>query len=320
MDTIVGVSANDAANWLLNGEPVALPTETVYGLAAPAFNLSAVEKIFEYKGRPRSNPLIVHVENVEQMRSLSYTNDNALALAEAFWPGPLTLILPKKECISNVITAGHNSVAVRSPQNALFQQVLKIVGQPLVAPSANKFQEVSPTTANHVLKSLGGKIAYILDGGQCEFGLESTIVSLVDNATKILRPGPISAEEIEKIVGKTSFINETIENDSLYKIAPGLFKKHYSPKTPLVLVDKIDEQSTSNTNTAFVFLSNNHLTSKNNCFCLSKGGNLYEAAHNLFSMLQNLDNGNWNQIFIEKAPNVNIGIAINNRLTKASYQ
>lgn len=318
MKTIVGTSAEDAAFWLSQGEPVALPTETVYGLAADAMNTSAVEKVFECKGRPKTNPLIVHIEDHEQMRSLAFVDGAAADLASAFWPGPLTLILKKKDCISDTITAGSRFVALRSPRNSLFKEVLRLLKVPLVAPSANKFKEVSPTTAAHVLNGLGGKIAYILDGGMCTYGLESTIISLADSDPKILRPGPISISEIEGVIGKVTLAFNADECDNAPKLAPGLFKKHYSPKTDLVLTSNIHADYETSKNVAFVFFSKSKAAYGDNCFYLSECGDLFEAAHNLFDVIQRLDSGLWHKMYIELAPNIDIGIAINNRLTKAA--
>lgn len=329
----IGTSPEVAASQLRAGHPVALPTETVYGLAAPLFNINAVRKVFELKGRPLNNPLIVHVKDQKQLETIAYVPKEALKLIQAFWPGPLTLILYKKANVPDIVTAGQSSIAVRSPNQPLFQKVLSLLNEPLVAPSANRFQEISPTMAEHVVHSLGDQVAYILDGGRCQFGVESTIVSLLDPQNpEVLRPGPISIETIEKVFGKeikpiTEAVVGDLEESEGPKIAPGLFKKHYSPRTPLYLVDNL---YTFKPPTSYVSIYKEgavHVFFKKptkeadvpNVF-LSENGDLQEAAFNLFAKLQDLDTQNWKSIWIEKVPNHGMGQAINDRLMRAARQ
>lgn len=224
---------------LKKGEAVALPTETVYGLAADALSETATHKIFEIKGRPLIDPLIIHVLGIKEAEELAFLNPEALELAKAFWPGPLTLVLPKKPTVSNLITAGQSSVAIRAPAHAIFRKVLEISGVPLAAPSANPFGYVSPTRAEHVQTTLGTKAPYIVQGGPCSHGIESTILSLIDPQNAVLlRPGPISREALEKTLGKT--IEERIQPsnslDNGPQLSPGLLSRHYSPQTLLQLI------------------------------------------------------------------------------------
>ena len=220
---------------------VALPTETVYGLACLALNADAVDKVFRLKGRPSSNPLIVHVLDLDQANDLSYPDEMCSLLCQRFWPGPLTLILPKKKVVPDNVTAGLDTVALRSPSHPLFRKVLQLTGEPLAAPSANPYSKVSPTSAEEVITSLGNTCPPVLDGGKCEIGLESTVLDLSCQTPSILRPGPISKTEVEKVVGREVLNpNETVETGSPSK-SPGLSVRHYAPETPLRLYPSLKE-------------------------------------------------------------------------------
>jgi L-threonylcarbamoyladenylate synthase len=222
-----------AARLIREGKLVAFPTETVYGLGANALDAQAVEKIFRVKARPSTSPLIVHVESREAASKLvSEWPGAADKLARQFWPGPLTLVLPKRDCIPGVVTAGLPTVGLRVPANAFALALLVEAGVPIAAPSANRFTGLSPTTAEHVGKSLGDSVDFILDGGPAQVGIESTVLSLAGGKPELLRPGMISAEEIEAVIGKIEVAGAIVEGAHP---SPGMHKKHYSPRTPLVL-------------------------------------------------------------------------------------
>lgn len=326
MKAVIGTSVSTAINWLKAGEPVALPTETVYGLAAPLTSIESIRKIYELKERPADNPLIVHVLDGLQLESVAEVTPCVLRLVERFWPGPLTLVLKRKLCVPDIVTSGQETVAVRAPQSLLFREVIRLLGSPLVAPSANKFQHVSPTTAQHVLNDMGDVLKYILDGGPCTFGLESTILSLVDEGCpKLLRYGPIAKEVLEDFLGQAIESIGHAENGKPH-LSPGLYKKHYSPKTPLYWLSDLATYCppehlvyTFENKAAHVFLCSPKRSLKKNEFVLSLHGNLSEVAANLFAMLQRLDEQDFASIWIEKAPTEGIGNAINDRLSRAAH-
>ena len=222
-----------AANALLAGELVVLPTETVYGLAADAANPEAVAKIFEAKGRPSDNPLIVHVAQMEAVELWSdHMPKGMLKLARAFWPGPLTVVVPKNPRVPSIVTAGLETVAIRIPSHSLALAVLEMTGMGLAMPSANPFMGLSPTRADRIDPSVAAHVACIIDGGPCRVGIESTVLDLSDGTPKILRPGTITAEEIEAVIGTVEVV------DSAERKAPGMYKRHYAPAVPALLVKK----------------------------------------------------------------------------------
>jgi len=228
-----------ASELLRAGEVVALPTETVYGLAANALDEKAVAKIFQTKGRPSHNPIIVHVATAEMAREcVREWPEGAENLARAFWPGPLTLVLPRSKRISDVVTAGGDTVGIRWPGHPFMQAVIRECGFPLAAPSANLSNQISPTNAEHVRAQLGGKIPLIVDGGQSQVGIESTVLDLTSSPVRILRPGMIHAESIAAVVGK---VQQAGENNSSVLRSPGLLQKHYSPKAKLVVTHWSDD-------------------------------------------------------------------------------
>ncbi len=225
-----------AAALIRSGELVAFPTETVYGLGANALDVAAVEKIYAAKGRPQSSPLIVHVDSIEMARTLVREwPEKADMLAKRFWPGPLTLVLPKQPHVPDRLTAGLDTVGIRVPANDIALALIREAGVPIAAPSANRFTELSPTTAQHVRDTLGDQVSMVLDGGQTTVGIESTVLSLVGADATLLRPGMISQSDIEAIIGPVS-ISKPAEADA--HPAPGMHPRHYSPRTPLVLVDE----------------------------------------------------------------------------------
>jgi L-threonylcarbamoyladenylate synthase len=224
-----------AAALIRAGELVAFPTETVYGLGANALDVAAVEKIYVAKGRPSASPLIVHVDSIEMARGLVREwPEKAELLARRFWPGPLTLVLPKQPHVADRLTAGLDTVGIRVPSNAIALALIKEAGVPIAAPSANRFTELSPTTAQHVRETLGDRVSMVLDGGRTTVGIESTVLSLAGADAILLRPGMVSQSEIEAIIGPVLVFEST---EAAPHPAPGMHPRHYSPRTPLVLVD-----------------------------------------------------------------------------------
>ena len=314
---------------LRRGELVAIPTETVYGLAANALDGRACQRIFAAKQRPAYDPLIVHVLDLRQAAKLAELTPQAIALAQRFWPGPLTRVLKKKKNVPDIVTAGRDTVALRSPIHPLARKLLRLTGLPLAAPSANPFAYLSPTTAEHVREGLGRRIKHILDGGACRIGVESTIVSL-RNPTKprILRLGAISPEEISRAlncgvsVAKQKPTPRT-RSSALGALAPGMLDKHYSPATRLVLVRSLSDGVIQRApkNTAFIhFMRGMGVKIRGNIFCLSRNGVATEAARNLYSVLRRADRGGFAQLYIEHAPHSlgSLAMAINDRLTRAA--
>lgn len=302
-----------ASDLLKSGQLVAIPTETVYGLAANALDDQAVARIYELKNRPQFNPLIIHFSELEHVSKHVILSDTALKLAKAFWPGPMTLVLPRKESseISLLASAGLDTLAVRIPSHPVSLDFLKQAQVPVAAPSANPSQALSPTTAEHVLSAFqnNNKLAMILDGGPCEVGLESTIIDLTEVTPVILRPGGITADAISQVIGKT--IGSATEASHKPK-APGLLHRHYAPNIPLRL-----NATEVKANEVLLAFGPNALTHSLN---LSSSGDLTEAAANLFKMLRLLDQPQYQGIAVMPIPNVGIGVAINNRLERASVR
>src|SRR5260370_6771270 len=224
-----------AADLIRSGELVAFPTETVYGLGANALDVSAVEKIYAAKGRPAGSPLIVHVDSIEMARGLVREwPEKAEMLARRFWRGPLTVVLPKQSHVPGRLTAGLDTVGIRMPSNAIALALIREAGVPIAAPSANRFTELSPTTAQHVRESLGDQVSMVLDGGRTTVGIESTVLSLAGPDAILLRPGMVSQSDIEAVIGPVRVFEST---ETAAHAAPGMHPRHYSPRTPLVLVD-----------------------------------------------------------------------------------
>ncbi len=308
---------------LRRGELVAVPTETVYGLAADALNPKACRAIFTAKGRPTADPLIVHIHDWAQLGQLAQPNEAAAQLAEAFWPGPLTMVLPKTDQVDDIVTSGLPSVAVRMPGHTLFRKLLLDCGLPLAAPSANPFGYVSPTTAEHVRISLGKRIGHILDGGPCRIGLESTIVDLRDPAApRILRPGAITRGQIADVLGVEVLVGRPKGRSSehLPQVAPGLLKRHYSPRTPVDLHERIHENEWrgSPADEAWLFITRPAGRLPRNIFWLDARGDLRAAARHLFGTLRQLDGAGFRRIHAELAPGHDLADAINDRLRRAA--
>lgn len=298
------------------GELVAVPTETVYGLAADALDARACREIFRAKGRPANDPLIVHIHSLAQLDELCVPNTAARKLARSFWPGPLTLVLPKLPVVPGLVTSGKDSVAVRMPSHAVFRRLLKQTARPLAAPSANPFGYISPTTAAHVADNLGRKISHILDGGAAQIGLESTIVDLRDPSKPVvLRPGAISAADIARVLRVPVGIAQKKSSGATAQVAPGLLARHYSPHTPVVLHERIS--TIDHTDEAYLFLRRPARIARN-IFWLDARGNLARAAHALFAQLRLLDGKGFKRIHAELAPGDGLAAAINDRLRRAA--
>jgi len=319
----IGKDVQQAAAFLQQGELVAIPTETVYGLAGNAFDPSAVAKIFAAKNRPSFNPLITHTHNLQQVKKyVKEVPELGRLLAEKFWPGPLTMLLPKKDVIPDIVTAGSDTVAVRVPSHPLSLKLLQQLDFPLAAPSANPFGYISPTRATHVEEQLGNKIAYILDGGHCEVGIESTIIGFEQQKILVYRLGGISVEQIEEVVGK--------ENVSLYgKIAEkgrpktsGMLKSHYAPGKKVVIGDlsKLVSKYSSHEIALITLKDYYPQIAQDRQVALSVSGDLNEAAQHLFSALRKLDKLPVKYILAEIMPDYGLGKAINDRLNRAAAE
>jgi L-threonylcarbamoyladenylate synthase len=312
----IGTNIKTAINLLESGQLVAIPTETVYGLAASALNDDAVLRIFEAKNRPQFDPLIVHSDSIEKI--VDFVADfptKAKQLAKAFWPGPLTLLLPKKPIIPDLVTSGLDTVAIRIPNHELTLNLLSQLPFPLAAPSANPFGYISPTSAQHVQNQLGTKLNYILDGGECVVGIESTIVGFENDQAIVYRLGGISVEAIEAVIGKVSVQPHSSSNPK----APGMLKSHYSPRKELVLFDY--PLSIIHNPLLVGYLAFQHaspLFPIENQRILSPSGNFTEAAKNLFAYLRQLDDLDIGKIYAELLPEENLGRAINDRIRRAA--
>ena len=309
---------NFAADCLRSNDVVAIPTETVYGLAANALSEEAIVKIFEMKNRPFYNPLIVHIGEMEGLLQVACDiPDVALKLAEVFWPGPLTLVLNKQSTVPAMITANKSTVAVRMPNHALTLKLLNILDFPLAAPSANPFGSISPTTVQHVERYFKYEPLNILDGGSCSEGIESTIIGFKGDTPVLYRYGSVSADEIENIAGK--LIVHTQDNKA--PDAPGMLLKHYSPATPSILVCDIFGYLSANPDKRIGCLTYREKVDHPAIITqqvLSPSGDLKEAAKNLYSALHILDQNQLDLILIEKLPDYGVGRSINDRLTRAT--
>ncbi|MDC0987969.1 L-threonylcarbamoyladenylate synthase [Candidatus Pelagibacter sp.] len=298
-----------AKNYLDKNHCVAVPTETVYGLAGNAYSNMSVKEIFNLKKRPKNNPLIVHYLDINKLKDDCHIDDNFIKLYNRFSPGPITFILKlKKESkISKFVTNKQTSLAVRFPKHPLFRKLLKVLNYPLAAPSANISTRLSSVKASDVIEEFGSKIKYVLDGGRCQIGLESTIINLLSKPT-ILRFGGLDISEIEKILKKKVLI----KTNSKKKIAPGQFPLHYSPGIPLRINAKKSKK-----NEAFVLIKKRKTTFKN-YYYLSKNNNLKQSAKNLYTILRKIKKDGYKKIAVEKIQNKGIGKTINDRLNRAS--
>ena len=299
---IIGSDAKHAASLLRSGGVIGMPTETVYGLAALASNERAVKRVFDIKGRPYDHPLIIHLSPSEDVTNWGVFNSDAIALAQSFWPGPLTLLVPRTTRVPDWVTGGRDTVALRVPSHPVTESLLELVADGVVAPSANLFGKVSPTQAKHVFDDLGEQVDYILDGGPSQHGVESTIVECI-NAATILRPGAISTEDIEAVI-RISMSADTGESR-----APGMLASHYAPAARVVLVDTVEDL-------------NIHLSqlSASGTTCVSLHfESVQEYAFHLYSSLRLADESGVDVVVALLPPASGLGIAIRDRLRKASH-
>lgn len=317
----IGKDIDLAKSFLEEGQLVGIPTETVYGLAGNALNPESVALIFETKNRPAFDPLILHTSSMDRVGDfVTEFPEKLLTLAEHIWPGPLTLLLPRKSIVPDLVTSGLERVAVRVPKHPLTLALLETLDFPLAAPSANPFGYISPTSPAHVNAQLGEKISYILDGGSCEVGLESTIVGMEGNEIVIYRLGGLEIAEIERLVGPVKIKAHSSSNPQ----APGLLESHYSPRKPFVLgslKDLIAEHLEKKTDFAVLSFSDFYPeVSAENQIALSPNKNLHEAAKNLFAAMRKLDEGKSDLILAELLPEEGLGGAINDRLKRAAVK
>jgi len=306
-----------AAGALKENNIVAIPTETVYGLAANAFESEAIEKIFSLKKRPFYNPLIVHIKAAEYLNHIAKDiPEIAFRLATEFWPGPLTLVLNKKSIVPAIITAGKDTVAVRMPNHPITLELLNSLDFPLAAPSANPFGSISPTTAAHVRRYFGENLEVVLDGGECIKGIESTIVGFEGEQVVMYRLGSISTEDIERVAGKLKF--HTIDDSA--PAAPGMLSRHYAPSTETFLTQDVKEMVLSHPNKKIgllIFQESPISQHVAHTEVLSQKGDLNDAARNLYAAMHRLDHLNLDVIIAEKLPEEGLGKSINDRLKRA---
>jgi L-threonylcarbamoyladenylate synthase len=292
------ICLSSAAEFIRAGELVAFPTETVYGLGANALDPTAIEKIYVAKGRPAASPLIVHVGSIEMARGLVREwPERAEKLARKFWPGPLTLVLPKQPHVPDRLTAGLDTVGVRMPAHPIALALIREAGVPIAAPSANRFTELSPTTAQHVRDALGDRVAMILDGGRTTVGIESTVLSLAGPDAVLLRPGMVTQQEIEAVIGPIQILAAATEGAHA---SPGLHRRHYSPKTPLILIEA------------------GKLPSSGRGICLQMPGDPREYAAVLYERLHEADAQGWDWIALDQPPRDPAWAAIRDRLERAA--
>ncbi|HEY5705558.1 MAG TPA: L-threonylcarbamoyladenylate synthase [Terrimicrobiaceae bacterium] len=303
----------EAAELLASGDLVALPTETVYGLGAAALDPLACAKIFEAKERPLSDPLIVHLPDIEWLERISQPNELAIRLVEEFWPGPLTMVLPRTKLVPDLVTSGQDTVALRMSAHPIFRQIAQIYGKPIAAPSANRFGRISPTAAEHVVAELGGRIPLIVDGGPCVHGLESTIALVLEQGVEILRHGPITKERLSEL-------GIVLPRDARI-LTPGTMESHYAPRTPLIISRRSDtghfEGRCWPKKTGVILWSQ----SEEEFECveyLSRKQDFREAAANLYAAMRRLDEADLDLIVAEAVPETGLGVAIMERLRKAA--
>lgn len=312
---------------LKSGELVGIPTETVYGLAANAFDGKAVEKIFKAKGRPMDNPLIVHISDLSQINDLvTEFSPKAQALADAFWSGPLTIIMPCSDKVPTQVTAGLNTVAVRFPSHKTAQQIISSAGVPLAAPSANLSGSPSPTSAKYVYNDLKGKIPVIIDGGECQVGLESTVITLATEIPTLLRPGGITVEQLEAVIGKINIdkgVTQMLSKDTVVA-SPGMKYKHYAPMAKVIILKGSTNQyanyvnNHSNGCTGALCYSGDESLLKVPCVSLGNEQDYNAQAHNLFTALRKLDEMGLKTVYARCPSTEGVGLAVYNRLIRSA--
>lgn len=314
-----------AAEALNRGELVAFPTETVYGLGANALDEKAVLSIFKAKNRPCDNPLIVHIADIAEAKKLCFWNDTAQRLADKFWPGPLTLLLPKRDIVPDITTAGLPSVAIRIPRHELALKLIELSGLPLAAPSANKSGRPSPTSASHVFEDMQEEIPYIIDGGSADFGLESTVLSLVTDRPTIFRPGAISREDILSVIGDCVLADSLMRrlNEGEKAPSPGMKHRHYAPRASLTLVKGKNTQeyikkAYDAVENACILCFEANLAGYDGRRCYSLGRDARSAARLLFELLRRADDEKIDYLFSETLEETGLGLAVMNRMLRAS--
>jgi len=311
-------SLEAGARAIKEGGLVAFPTETVYGLGADAFNEEAVRRIFKAKKRPLHNPLIVHIAVGEDLYKLSESlPESTMKLVDRFWPGPLTLVLPKSSKVPDIVTADNPSVAVRMPAHYLARRLIKLSGTPVAAPSANSFGRTSPTSAAHVRDQLEGLYDVLIDGGSCWVGVESTVLSLTGDRPRILRPGGVTREEIESLIGP---VDVSSGHKAAAPESPGQLPSHYAPDTRLILLDNIPEEYLDDPEVGYILPRPLDRVLSGPVELLSKTGNLEEAAGKLYAALRRLDRRGLRLIVAQSFPDEAIGVALNDRLSKAAAE
>ena len=311
-----------------NGKLIVFPTETVYGIGANALDKEAVSKIFKAKGRASDNPLIVHISNLEMLNEIVFeVGDIEKKLIEAFWPGPLTIIMKKRNIIPENVSGGLDTIGVRMPDNIIARRLIEYANVPIAAPSANKSGKPSGTIIDDIIQELNGKVDYIIDSGNSDIGIESTVIQVINNKVRILRPGKITPEQINKYVDSVEIdvhvLNSLTETDNV--LSPGMKYTHYAPKTKCVLVyskdkqkliNKINEISSTN-NDVLVLGRTDNLNSYNAKYKLDMGNTLEDIAHNIFKRLRQVDEYNAELVIIEGVESKGLGLAIMNRLIRA---
>lgn len=318
-----------AAEYLKKGEIAAIPTETVYGLAADATNGQAVKKIFEAKGRPQDNPLISHISSMEMLPMVwRKVTPQAKALAEAFWPGPLTIILPRSELLADEVCAGLPTAAVRWPSHPVAQQVITLAGVPLAAPSANTSGSPSPTTAESVMQDMAGKIPMVVDGGTCEVGVESTVVSLAGQTPLLLRPGGVTKEELERVLGCEVKLSDAVLHqlqEGEKPASPGMKYRHYAPNARVLIVQGSSAQyceyvkaHAEEGDCALCFEEDIKALSGIACIPYGKEGDGVSQAHGLFAALRALDEKHVKTAYARCPQQSGISLAVYNRLLRAA--
>lgn len=314
MPAPIGTDVSLAARLLREGGLVAFGTETVYGLGANAFDLRAVARVFEAKDRPRFDPLIVHVPDRGAVAEVAESfSETAARLADAFWPGPLTLVVPKRAAVPDLVTAGRATVGVRVPAPAITRRLLAGAGLPIAAPSANPFGRISPTTAEHVAEQLGGAVDYILDCGPCFVGVESTVVDVTEDAPTLLRPGGVTLEALEGVIGSVRIVTQAEDGPQR---APGMLSRHYSPRTPLAVAE--DPGAGTEREGLLTFRPRSSAIGYGRMEILSERGNLAEATANFFAALRRLDAAGLERIVAIPFPEEGLGRALNDRLRRAA--
>jgi len=316
----IGTNIQKAAEIVRDGGLVAFATETVYGLGANALDVDAVAKLFEVKERPRFDPIICHISSATQLETLvDDVPDVARRMAECFWPGPLTMVLEKKPCVPDLVSSGLPTVGVRVPNHPVALELLRAADTPIAAPSANRFGQISPTCAEHVAEQLGERIDYILDGGPCPIGVESTVVEVTETGTRLLRPGGLPVEEIERRIGEVEItVQRADDSEPAAQLAPGMLPKHYAPTTQLVLsatpVAPLDGERVG----LLTLMPLDETSGFTAVEVLSQTGRLAEAAAGFFAAMRRLDGLGLDRIIATPFPEAGLGRALNDRLRRAS--